>query len=126
MAGLVGSGSQVLSDRLPGEAPVVAVGVVAQIHIVARSVERHGIGPETGDAVGLRVTGEHVAAGIVRNHGSRVLGSEVVGPRNRHIGPGDHILFSLVVKIAVLHSPIKSLYAPGVLFSIIFAPQTFS
>ena len=69
-----------LSHRLPGQAPVITIRIIAKIHLVAGSVQRNTVGSESCDSVGLGIAAEHVASRVVGDYRSRVLCSQVVGP----------------------------------------------
>ena len=73
MAALVFGLRQVLAHGLPGDRPVFAGLVVAQIDVVAGAVQRNAVGAEARDALVLGVLVEGIAAGVVRDDGAQVL-----------------------------------------------------
>ena len=56
---------EVLAHGLPGDGPVVAGLVVAQVNVVARAIQRDAVGTESGDPLVFGVFVERVAAGVV-------------------------------------------------------------
>ena len=92
---------QVLSHRLPGGGPEVPRLVVPKIEIPPRLVElvehipkNPSVGPGFDKAV---------ASGVVGDQRPVLRGAQVVGPRGRGVGPGDHVLMGLIVKKSILH-----------------------
>src|ERR1035438_3493048 len=99
VAGLV----ETLAHRLPGDGPVFAGVVVADVDVVTRPVERHGVRAKAGDAAMLRAFVKGIAAGVVRDHRAEVAEPQVVSPGNRDIRTVDYVFAVLVVKMTVAH-----------------------
>ncbi|MNW52228.1 hypothetical protein D3C74_297410 [compost metagenome] len=89
---------QRLAHRLPRHRPEVAVGLVAQVHVVPRAVERDAVLAEPRDAAGLRRLVVRVAAAVVREHGAEVLGAQVVRPRDGDVWALDDVLVASGVR----------------------------
>src|ERR1035438_6261003 len=99
VAGMV----ETLAHRLPGDGPVFAGVVVADVDVVTRPVERHAVRAKAGDAAMLGAFVEGISAGVVRNHRAEVAESQVVSPGNRYIRTLDYVLAVFVVKMTVAH-----------------------
>ena len=97
-----GVGRLIASDRLPGDGPVFAGVVVAQINIVSRPVHRHAVGTEADHAVILRRATHEPSGGVVENAVKIVL-PDIVCPGYRQVYPVDDVFALLVVKMPVLH-----------------------
>ena len=88
---------------LPRRRPEVARVVVPDVQIAAAPVERHVVVAVSGEAPQARVVAEGVAARRVRDEREVVLGAQVVEPRERCVGPLDHVLAGRVVEVAEAH-----------------------
>src|SRR5450631_4021252 len=99
VAGMV----KVLAHGLPGDGPVFAGVIVADVDVVTRPVERHAVRAKAGHAAMLGASVEGIAAGVVRNHRAQVAESQVVSPGDRDIRTVDHVLAVFVVKMTVAH-----------------------
>src|ERR1035438_2439088 len=95
---------ETLAHRLPGDGPVIARVVVADIDVVTRPVERHTVRAKAGDAAMLRAFVEGIAAGVLRNHRAEVAESQVVSPGDRYIRTLDYVFAVFVVKTTVAHN----------------------
>ena len=94
---------QRLSYRLPGNAPVISILIVPQIHIMSRPVHGNGVPPEARDPVILRGLIKDIPSGSVVQNSAHIPDPQIVGPGNRQIHPVDHIFFVFIVKMPVPH-----------------------
>ena len=69
-----------LAHRLPGDGPIVSRVLVPEIHVVARPVHGHAVGPKAGDAMVFGALINEVSARRVVEHAIHVLGADIVGP----------------------------------------------
>ena len=92
-----------LPDRLPGNTPVIAVRLIAQIHVMPRTVHRHPVRTESCDAVILRRLVKKIAACRVVHHRTHILHPDVIRPGNRHVDAVNAVFPVLLVKISISH-----------------------
>ena len=78
-------------DRLPADAPEIAVCLVPQIHIVPREIHRHAVGTKARDAMVFAGAGEQIAARRLVDDAAQILCSDIVCPGNGCVHPVDHI-----------------------------------
>ena len=94
-------GGKVLSNRLPGQRPVIPGLIVAKVDITSRLVKLiKYITKDTSVCTGLCET---VTSRIVGYDGTILRRSQIVGPGSRCIRSLDHILFCGFVKKTVTH-----------------------
>jgi hypothetical protein len=108
---------QGFSHGLPGKGPIIrnpAGLIIPDIHIMARPIHGHPIGPEPGDPVVFRRFIKQVPPGGMVKNPAHIPDADVVGPGNRHVHPVNNVFPAFFVKITVFHinSP-KRLSKPG-------------
>ena len=69
-----------LAHRLPGDGPIVPRVLVPEIHVVARSVHGHAVGPKAGNAMVFGALINEVSARRMVEYAIHVLGADIVGP----------------------------------------------
>ena len=94
---------QRLSHRLPGNAPVISVFCIPQIHIVARTVHGHRISPESGNPVIFRRLVKQIASGCVVYYHAHVPEAQIICPGYGQIHPVNYIFSFFIVKMSILH-----------------------
>ena len=67
---LVAGFRQVLAHGLPGDRPILARVVIAQVDVAPRPVQRNAVGAEARNPLVLGILVEGVPAGVVRDHGA--------------------------------------------------------
>ncbi len=94
-------GVQLGAGGLPGRRPVLAVGVVPEVEVAPARVGRHVVVAVPGEAPQPGVLLPRVAAGRVRDDAVVSVRAQVVDPRHRRVGAGDHVFAVLVVEEAI-------------------------
>src|SRR5690606_40502554 len=87
----------------PACAPIVAIGVVAQVDEASGLVLGDAVEAEAQHAARAAGLVERVAAGALGDDAAVQSRSEVVGPRTWRVGAGDYVFARFVVEVAVLH-----------------------
>ena len=71
--GFISGFGKIFSDRLPGNRPIIAGFVIAQIDAMTWPIEGHCIGAKAGDPAMLGGFLPGITAGIMLNDGQQIL-----------------------------------------------------
>jgi hypothetical protein len=94
---------QILTHRLPRQAPVFPGVIIPDIDIMPGSIHRHPIRPKPGNPMVFRGFIEKITSRSMVKHPAEVPYPNIIRPGYGHINPVYHILPMFRIKITITH-----------------------